>query len=169
MTLNDELAIATAHLDAAGWGLLDFAGPSIFDVHAIYVRDFRSGRLKLFCMEKALFSEALKAEKMSVMVAVITNLIPGAIDNSLSESKLNLLSKSLHDYIRSTTTYELWRMQAMHGDRLHAVVNIYPCGGLPVLRPFVMRTADILLSPAEVTMASLDASIVDQHNHPDWF
>lgn len=138
-------------------------------MYAVYVRDFRCGRVKVFCLEQKFFSEPLGPHFMNTLVAAISNLLPGAFDNNLSESVLNALGKCLIDYIRSTETYRLWRGKSKYGDRLHAVINVYPGGGSPLLRPFILNAVDTILSPEEIIRASLDVSQMDHRKHPDWF
>ncbi len=53
------------------------------------------------------------------------------------------------------------------GERLHMVINIYAGSGL--LRPFIARAQETVLTTQEVLVFSSQVKDLDISNHPEWF
>ncbi|KGM26709.1 hypothetical protein KS18_18605 [Photorhabdus luminescens] len=116
-----------------------------FESHVIYVRDYRNDHIRLFTIKQADFD---------------TIKLPLHLTS-------DTLAPALVGYTKSTETYRSWRRVSGATERLHMVINIYAGSGL--LRPFIARAPEIVLTTQEVLVFSSQVKNMDVSNHPEWF
>lgn len=78
---------------------------------------------------------------------------------TLNQDERDSLGPALAGYTRSTDTYRSWRKLAEPADRLHMVINIYQNYGL--LRPFIVRSANTVLTVEQVLTLSQQVKTLD--------
>ncbi|EPZ2110244.1 hypothetical protein BX50_17660, partial [Escherichia coli O145:NM str. 2010C-3521] len=74
---------------------------------------------------------------------------------------------ALVGYAKSTETYRSWRRVSGATERLHMVINIY--AGSELLRPFIARAPETVLTTQELLVFSSQVKSMDVSNHPEWF
>ncbi|MCV5855907.1 hypothetical protein OFN53_35355, partial [Escherichia coli] len=85
----------------------------------------------------------------------------------LNTKESDTLAPALVGYAKSTETYRSWRRVSGTTERLHMVINIYAGSGL--LRPFIARAPETVLTTQELLVFSSQVKNMDVSNHPEWF
>lgn len=169
MAFNYEKMISEAHLSSAGWGIDEFNHSSPFECHVIYVHDYRRKYTQLFTIKKADFEALNLPENFTsrIYATLIAELMIKAKRGTLNQDERDSLGPALAGYTRSTDTYRSWRKLAEPADRLHMVINIYQNYGL--LRPFIVRSANTVLTIGQVLTLSQQVKTLDLVKNPNWF
>ncbi|EHQ7937243.1 MULTISPECIES: hypothetical protein [Gammaproteobacteria] len=169
MELDYDKLVSNAHLEAAGWGMDAFNHSNPFESHVIYVRDYRNDHIRLFTIKQADFDTIKQPLHLTsdMLASVIAEFISKAAKGTLNTKESNTLAPALVGYAKSTETYRSWRRVSGVGERLHMVINIYAGSGL--LRPFIARAQETVLTTQEVLVFSSQVKDLDISNHPEWF
>lgn len=161
--------VSEAHLAASGWDIGAFHHSNPFECHAIYVCDYRSGRVDLF---SATFSDVEKTHVASSpdnLSGMVARLMQRHQRNRLSKRGIRAFLPVLLGYIKTTRTYAQWRQQADQNERMHFVLNIYPHGRTGTVRPFVLRETRTVVDVSTLIGSSEAVRKADHANHPEWF
>ena len=169
MEFDYDKSVSNAHLEAAGWGINAFNHSSPFESHVVYVRDYRNDHIRLFTINQRDFDTInIPLDITSDMQAsVIAKLVFTAARRELNTKESNTLALALVGYAKSTETYRSWRRVSGTTERLHMVINIYAGSGL--LRPFIARAPETVLTTQELLVFSSQVKNMDVSNHPEWF
>lgn len=169
MNTNFDRDISKAHLEAAGWSLGDYIEANPFDTHVIYIHDFRCDRIKLITVKREHFEGQRSTAAPADMALVLGSLVERSFEGSSTEPETPGLGAAIVAYLRSTRTFLLWRRDATLNERMHAVLNIYPGGGSPWVRPFILRCENTLVDARELENTTRGVAASDKARHPDWF
>ncbi|MFC6674044.1 hypothetical protein [Marinobacterium aestuariivivens] len=164
--------VATAQLEAAGWGMDAFNHGNPFESHFLYVRDYRNDHTRLFTIKQSDFEVINLPLHMTpeLLAGVVADLMLSAADGKLNVKDEKRIVPGLVGYAKATETYRSWRRVSAIDERLHLVINIYPHHGhVGFLRPLILRTPNIVLTAAEVLMYSAQVRDIDERKHPEWF
>lgn len=169
MEFNYDKSVSSAHLEAAGWGMDAFNHSNPFDSHVIYVRDYGNDHIRLFTIKQGDFDTIkLPLHLTSDMLAsVIAEFVSKAAKGKLNTKESDTLAPTLVCYAKSTEAYRRWRLVSEETERLHMIINIYAGSGL--LRPFIARAPETVLTIQEVQAFSSQVKNMDVSNHPEWF
>ncbi|AMX16952.1 hypothetical protein A4X18_25765 (plasmid) [Escherichia coli] len=140
-----------------------------FESHVIYVRDYRNDHIRLFTIKKADF-DTIKLPlylTSDMLASVIAEFVSKAAKGKLNTKESDTLAPALVGYAKSTETYRSWRRVSGATERLHMVINIY--AGFGLLRPFIARAPETVLTTQELLVFSSQVKNMDVSNHPEWF
>ncbi|MBZ3672417.1 hypothetical protein JT305_10055 [Salmonella enterica subsp. enterica serovar Senftenberg] len=168
MEFDYDKSVSNAHLEAAGWGMDAFNHSNPFESHVIYVRDYRNDHIRLFTIKKADFDTIkLPLHLTSDMLASVIAEFVSKAAKGVEYEESDTLAPALVGYAKSTETYRSWRRVSGTTERLHMVINIYAGSGL--LRPFIARAPETVLTTQELLVFSSQVKNMDVSNHPEWF
>lgn len=168
MKFDYDKSVSNAHLEAAGWDMDAFNHSSPFESHVIYVRDYRSDHTRLFTIKQSDFdSVKLPLLTPEMLASVVAEFVSKAAKGKMNIKESANLASALVGYAKSTETYRSWRSVSGATERLHMIINIYADSGL--LRPFIYRAPQTVLTTQEVLAFSSQVKNIDAANHPEWF
>lgn len=173
MSTEIDKAIASADLNAFGWQMGNYSHSTPFTSHIFYVRDFHNDQVHLFTIGQQDFDSArINLDRpISVYVDVVARLIKKNSGNKeVPQKDAAQLCNGLVGYIKNTGAYRLWTGLASADERMHAVINLYRLrDGSAMLRPFIIRHDELMLTPADVSGYTSHVSSIDRARHPEWF
>lgn len=172
MAFNFEKEVSLAHMEAAGWNISDYRQHNPFESYVFYVCDYRTGQIKLYCVNKDGFHKANSHvfARPEVLATAVTVMVHEDHQSPFDTAGLSKLAEALTGYFKSTQTYRVWTDKATGETRLHALLNIYPQrNGEALLRPMAMKFDEVVLNQEFVHQTSQRLMMMDQQNNPDWF
>ncbi|ERT15013.1 hypothetical protein [Photorhabdus temperata] len=169
MEFDYDKSVSSAHLEAAGWGMDAFNHSGPFESHVIYVRDYRNDHVRLFTIKQTDFDTIKMPLHLTsdMLASVVAEFVSKAAKGKLNTKESDTLAPALVGYTKSTETYRSWRRVSGAKERLHMIINIYAGSGL--LRPFIARTTETVLTTKEMLVLSSQVKNMDTANHPEWF
>nr|WP_222941675.1 hypothetical protein [Xenorhabdus sp. TS4] len=140
-----------------------------FESHVIYIHDYRNDHIRLFTIKQADFDTINQPLHFTsdMLASVIAEFVSKAAKGKLNAKESDKLAPTLVGYAKSTETYRSWRRVSGVTERLHMVINIYAGSG--VLKPFIARAHETVLTTQEVMAFSSQVKSMDVSNHPEWF
>lgn len=169
MLLELDKKVAAAHMEATGWGINELSHANIFDSHFVYINDFRSNNLKLFSVAGSLLDSTNCEFAIETTTGALCNLLDHSFKSGLSADELSALYEAVIKYVQQTKSFRMWKVRASFGERLHAVLNIYPGSGKPTVRTFVMESKSIIIDAKYILEETLKVARHDGVMNPDWF
>lgn len=165
-----DRSVSEAHLAAGGWepGLFRHSNP--FECHAIYVCDYRTGRVDFFSTKMADLQNAKVLAPPDEMGGMVAHLMEQHQTGTMSEQERTMFLPALLSYIKDTRTYAQWCKQAPAGARLHFALNIYPRGDHQgTVRPYALHETGTVMPVAKLISAANQVRDHDYANFPQWF
>ena len=171
--LDIDKTISSAHLNAGGWALQEYAEGTPIDSHMIYVKDCRTGKLWVFGVPPDSLKQALRDPSpfsMEELVGGISEAFLQISRQGKDGRPMNGLSMLLCHYLSRTQTYSRWRQQSAPDARMQALLLIYGTGGDAVnLRPAIMQPQPGVVSSEMVEAICDQVVAMDRANRPEWF
>lgn len=161
-----DIEVSKAHLESAGWSLDNFFHSNPFNCHFVYVRDYRSNHVELFTINRADFETIDTPYQAVELAGALAQTMRQRLGRKCLGNEAQLLTSILSSYLKQTKTFRIWKNQVGADARLHALINIY---STDVVRPFIARVLDTVLSVEEVLSSTDGVREMDMANHPEWF
>lgn len=164
-----DRSVSEAHLAASGWepGLFLHSNP--FECHALYVCDYRTGRVDFFSTKMTDLQNAKVLAPADEMGGIVAGLMEKHQNDSMTEQEGAFFLPSLLSYIKDTRTFAQWCKQAPAGARLHFALNIYPRGKQGTVRPYALHETGTVVPVAKLITAANQVRDHDHANFPEWF
>lgn len=163
---NFDLEVSSAHLGASGWALETFSHSNPFDCHCFYVRDFKTGHVRIFTVRMEDFESIVPPMSSNEVSVVIAQAIKKYAKGKITKRDKKVIGPALAIYIKGTAAFKIWSAKHDAGARIHAIINIY---GGNTLRPALMNCEETTLSADELMKYTDQIHSMDRQSHPDWF
>ncbi|MBO1897710.1 hypothetical protein HNW13_018385 [Shewanella sp. BF02_Schw] len=171
MDIDIDQEISKAHLNAAGWDLVNYSDSTPFDSVVFYIVDFSLGLVKLILFNQLKFDE-IKSFPMVSLVGSISERILNWSNNRLSISQQGALCYELNCYLHETQTLALYKQNYVSNDgvkNLHVGFNLYRQNKSSKLsmRPFIIGNDCRIRSTNEIVDVARHVRSLDATNRPE--
>lgn len=171
--INIDMEISRAQMLAADWVLDAHHSSNPVDCHFFYLFNYRTRDVRVHSIvQKDFDSMRLGNFDMNVLAHLLVELSGRQAKGGMSDHDISKLGATLIQYSKSTKTYRAWLASRTPDERMHMMINIYPCRDNPAegyVRPVIIRPDGIVLTANEAISHSKTVRQIDKNAHPEWF